>query len=940
MSDPQDEGGTTERYSIRAVEALFNEALEKPTDAARSAWLRQATGGDEGLIAEVVALLDAHTTSAGFLEGGALLERADDDPESASIGAHVGGRIGPYLLIEELGEGGFGTVFRAEQREPVRRQVALKVIKLGMDTRQVIARFEAERQALALMDHPGIARVLDAGSTETGRPYFVMDLAPGIGLTRFCDDRRLSILERLNVFLDLCAAVQHAHQRGVIHRDLKPSNVLVAEVDGRVVPKVIDFGIAKATSEDLTEATLFTEQGQVIGTPVYMSPEQATGGTDVDTRADVYSLGVLLYELISGTTPFRAEDLRERAAAGDIGTFVREFETPAPSTRLTKASADVARIAELRSATPAELRSQVKGDLDWVVQCALESERDRRYESAAALARDVQRVLENRPVEASPPSTLYRAGKFLRRHRVSTAAAAAVLAAVAAGATVSVNTLRGKRDQGEVLTDVFAAAADVTGDIAGARSTTALERRINAAFGEDEPLLVGALSFRADALMRAGDLEGALDARRRALRVAERIYGLSGRETILARSAFGLHLARMGDLESGRRALQTALEADRNRDGAPLPALNEARLSLAKLHADEGDLAAAESLAVEADDVARTVASGDRLLRLDALEVLVDLRRRRGDVEATVTTWKAFLGQYATLVAPGSTALLRRRVEFGSWLASNGRTEDAARELRGALDALDAVGEPPVDLELSALRALNEVYSQDMGLAADVEAKSLLDRELDATMRGLDRTSPDYLETLDRLSEELAKRGELGRSTELLVERYSAYSDTTGNALGALPARTMLAQELAERANFIGRQDDLDPRAYVAARSAIDLALPYRPDDTEMLFTKASLALRTGEPTAFFGILDQLKRASDMDGEHPMLLAMQSIAWFQTPITQRLARKTLQEAQALAREPQFATSALLHETLDWADRVINGAAIGAAADDAEEGRGE
>ncbi|MEM6569856.1 MAG: serine/threonine-protein kinase [Planctomycetota bacterium] len=937
MSNDQEDGGTTERYTIRAVEALFNEALEKPTDAARMAWLRQASGGDEGLIGEVVALLQAHETSAGFLENGALLERASDDPDSVSIGAHVGGRIGPYVLVEELGEGGFGTVFRAEQTEPVRRQVALKVIKLGMDTRQVIARFEAERQALALMDHPGIARVLDAGSTETGRPFFVMDLAAGIELTRFCDDRRLSIHERLHVFLDLCAAVQHAHQRGVIHRDLKPSNVLVAEMDGRIVPKVIDFGIAKATSEDLTEATLFTEQGQVIGTPVYMSPEQATGGADVDTRADVYSLGVILYELVTGTTPYRAEDLRERAAAGDIGSFVREFETPAPSTRLTKASADIGKVAELRGASPGELRSLVKGDLDWVVQCALESDRDRRYESAAALARDVQRVLENRPVEASPPSTIYRTGKFLRRHRVGTAAAAAVLAAIVTGVTISVNALRGKRDQGVVLTDVLEAARGVTGDIAGAETATSLERRINAAFGDDSPILVGALSYFADGLAREGDMDEALDARRRALRVSERIYGLTDRETILARSAFGLHLIRMGDLESGRRALQTAIDADRSRDGERLAALNEARLSLAKLHEGEGDLATAAALANEADEVARTFASGDRLLRVDALEVLVDLRRRGTDDEATARTWRTLLQEYEKLLAPGYPLLLRERVEFGSWLASNGRTEDAARELRRALRDLDAVGEAPVDLELSTLRALNEVFSQDMALADDVEAKTLLDRELEVSTRGLDRSSPDYLDTLDRMSEELAKRGELGRSTELLVERYSAYSETTSNSLGALPARTMLARELADRADFIGRQDDLDPRAYVAARSAIDLALPYRPDDTEMLLTKARLSIRVGEPTAFFGILDQLKKASDMEGDHPMLLAMQSIAWYQTPITQRLARKTLVEAQKLAREPQFATSALLHETLGWADRVINGAAVEDASADAPGG---
>jgi WD40 repeat protein/serine/threonine protein kinase len=366
---------------------------------------------------------------------GCTLEGAESASEETERDANRAATyVGPYRLVEIIGEGGFGTVWLAEQQAPIRRRVALKVIKLGMDTRQVVARFEAERQALALMDHPNIARVLDAGATEAGRPFFVMELVEGAPITEFCDTRRLNTRERINLFIQVCQAVQHAHQKGIIHRDLKPSNLLVTEQDGRAVPKVIDFGVAKAIEEPLTDRTLFTRFHQFLGTPAYMSPEQAGwGGLDVDTRSDIYSLGVLLYELLTGVPPLEPKTLRDPNQETILQT-IREVEPPKPSTRL--GSLDPQKLlytAERRREDPQKLRRLIQGDLDWIVLKAIEKDRTRRYESANGLAADLKRYLDHDPVVARPPSQLYRVRKLARRHRLLFAAVGAIAGALLIG---------------------------------------------------------------------------------------------------------------------------------------------------------------------------------------------------------------------------------------------------------------------------------------------------------------------------------------------------------------------------------------------------------------------------------------------------------------------------------------------------------------------------
>lgn len=362
------------------------------------------------------------------------LAAADNSPS-----LKPGDRVGHYELIEKLGEGGCGIVYRAAQEEPVRREVALKILKPGMDTVQVVTRFEAERQVLALLDHPNIAAVFDAGATESGRPFFVMELVRGEKITDYCDRHKLSTRERLELFVQVCQTVQYAHQKGIIHRDLKPSNILVTGDDQEpAAPKIIDFGIAKSTEQRLTADTLFTAMQQFLGTPAYMSPEQAgMGGTDVDTRSDVYSLGVLLYELLTGLTPFDAAELH-RCAVDEVLRFIRETEPPRPSTRLTKLTPpELSTVAGCRQTEPARLPRLLQGDLDWIVMKCLEKDRARRYETASGLGADLRRHLENEPVIARPPTNAYRFQKFVRRHQFAFAAASAVLAALVMGLVVS-----------------------------------------------------------------------------------------------------------------------------------------------------------------------------------------------------------------------------------------------------------------------------------------------------------------------------------------------------------------------------------------------------------------------------------------------------------------------------------------------------------------------
>jgi serine/threonine protein kinase len=450
------------RPEFKRVKDIFLAAIEKADPLERATFLEEAFGDDAALRQQVEGLLRRHEDAGSFLEHPALGEA-----ETGSFGADrstagsqpprgpaevAGMKIGPYKLVQQLGEGGMGTVWVAEQTEPVKRRVALKVIKPGLDSAQVIRRFEAERQALALMDHTHIAKVLDASSTTAGRPYFVMELVKGVPITTYCDELQLPLRERLELLVPICQAIQHAHLKGVIHRDVKPSNVLVCMQDGKPVPKVIDFGVAKALNQRLTDESMYTEIGQIIGTVEYMSPEQAELSTlDIDTRADVYALGVLLYELLTGSTPLDKKRLRS-AAFTEMLRIIKEDEPPAPSTRLTESKDTLTSLAAQRRTEPGKLTRDVRGELDWIVMRCLEKDRTRRYESASGLAKDIERHLRDETVEACPPSARYRFGKFVRRHKPGAwAASLMVLALFAAFALTAWVFLQAERQRAAVM---------------------------------------------------------------------------------------------------------------------------------------------------------------------------------------------------------------------------------------------------------------------------------------------------------------------------------------------------------------------------------------------------------------------------------------------------------------------------------------------------------
>lgn len=838
--------------SPRSVEAIFHDARSHPAGPERDAYLAGACGEDLELRGRVEALLSALEGADGskdrFLERPAL-----ELPASSAAREGPGTRIGVYKLLQEIGEGGMGVVYMAEQEEPVRRKVALKVIKLGMDTKQVIARFEAERQALAMMDHENIARVLDAGATETGRLFFVMELVRGVPIHEYCDTQRLSTGARLALFMDVCRAVQHAHQKGIIHRDLKPTNVLVTSYDGVPVPKIIDFGVAKATHQRLTDRTLFTEFHQVIGTPEYMSPEQAEmSGLDVDTRSDIYSLGVLMYQLLTGSTPVDAVSLRT-AGFEEMTRIIREEDPAAPSTRVSKLGLDAQSVAAKRSSDLRTLSRRLRGDLDWIVMKALEKDRTRRYETAAAFASDVQRHLEDRPVEAGPPSLLYRASKFVRRNRRGVGAAAVILLLVALGLAGTVSGFLRAKQEAERSSRVGAALEEVlTVDGAAAENRDALEAvlgNVRAAFGEDHVSVAAVLDTLARQQYEAGQFETAASLGREALG----LWTDAREQGAPTRVQLGRSLRAMGEGNAAEAVLRETLDILGGDGPAHARACYDARLELAELLVNRGEYIEADQLLAEALALLRSDESAPHFKIIRALERRLEGQLAMPGADARGTLLELYQETHA-FYPEDSPALAMAALGYGRYLARNGDEDASEPFLREALARFNAAPDPPRMYLFACTDQLFQVLRRRTDPETVVECDQLVRRltELGETFLG----PLEIAANLKYLATRLFERGEHIEALRTILaghQRLVAAGATGSDLENLRDNMTMLAFNVARVAD-----QGLD--VYELAREAALSAALEEPDHPAMAVAHAMALYRLGQYDAAASELVRVER--------------------------------------------------------------------------------
>ena len=821
------------------VKELFDRALERPT-AERAAFLDDACGDETGLRSEIETLLWVNEHAEEFL--------ADRAP-SVEAGEQAGAMIGRYKLRQQIGEGGFGVVWLAEQFEPVRRKVALKVIKLGMDTRRVIARFEAERQALALMDHPNIAKVLDGGATESGRPYFVMDLVKGLPITDYCDQTNLPPRERILLLKKVCDAIQHAHQKGVVHRDLKPSNILVALHDGNPVPKVIDFGIAKATNQELTQKTLFTELRQMVGTPEYMAPEQAElSGLDVDTRADVYSLGVILYELLTGTKPFELRSLADRGY-GEMVRHIREVDPPKPSTRVSTLGELLPVVARQRRIAPDKLGHFVRGELDWIVMKALEKDRTRRYPTANALGEDLDRYLSDVPILAGPPSTLYRVRKLVKRHRAAVVAASSVVLMLIAFAVVMAvqaqriaqerDIANRERDRASLERDRANREAETTRQVSSfmrnlfrvsdpsrTRGETVTAReildrgaaRIDSELADQPVVRARMLETIGDVYRNLGLIEEATTSLRRAVDLRRATPGTRDEDLAQSMSSLATVLQDAGALDRSEELFRDVLEIRERLHGRRHRSIAGALNNLALVLTEKGDLAGAELMLREALELRRSLFGDEHQLVAATMNNLAQNLNEQGKYRECEPLYREALALGERRLGPDHPTIaaylnnlaivLRHLGELDEAEAFRRRSTELARKLYGD-------EHPRVAADLNNLGSLLRSKGDHVG-AEEAHRASL------QSFRNIfGEEHPSVAKVSANLARSLYGQGRLAEAEELLTDTLDRFRRLLGPGhYDAIDTQIDLARVIRDGGD-LDRAGTLFEDAAAASRAAL-----------------------------------------------------------------------------------------------------------------------
>ncbi|MGD9263872.1 MAG: serine/threonine-protein kinase [Methyloceanibacter sp.] len=855
--------------------AIFNTARKISDASAREDYLHLACSGDPSAMQRIRNLLRVEQEERSFLEAPPTSLNAT--PAFPPLTEQPGDTIGPYKLLQQIGEGGMGVVYMAEQSQPIRRKVALKIVKPGMDSKQVVARFEAERQALALMDHPNIARVLDGGTTETGRPYFVMELVKGVPLTEYCDRNGLSAAHRLELFVDVCRAVQHAHHKAVIHRDLKPSNVMVTMHDGRPVPKVIDFGVSKAINQQLTEKTLFTAYGQMVGTPAYMSPEQAEmSGLDIDTRSDIYSLGVLLYELLTGSTPFESERLCT-AGYAEMLRIIQEEDPPRPSTRLSTTSQESMDVAGNQGTDPRKMSQLVRDELDWIVMKALEKDRRRRYDTAANLADDVGRYLSGETVQACPPTLTYRLKKAIRRNKGAIAIVSAIgavlllglvgttygllnaerqrkLAAERANEADAARAEEAKRAEelqrvtefqseqlgkivpelmGASLRDSIIAAAPVEQQAAlrerlgrvnftniGLESMRAnvfapTRRAISEQFADQPMTEAQLLQSLADILLELGLLDAATEPQERALALRRKLLGNTHAKTLTSISTLGALRKAQGQYDEAESLFRETLAGRRRTLGNDHPRTLSSINNMAALLYAQGRFDEAEPFFQAAVDGGRRVLGDDDPRTLNFINNMGLLRKAQGRPDEAESHFQEALKGLRRVLGDDHPNTLSSINAMGYFLNAQARLDDAEPYYKEALDGRRRVlGDDHPD----TLITINYMGYLLAALGRFDEAERFFLEALEGRRRVLGDDHPDTLSSINTVGHVLRTQDKLDEA----VPHYREVLDHRRSVLGNNDPRTLeTTNTLAALLVALGRYDETEP-LLLAAYAALE----------------------------------------------------------------------------------------------------------------------